>query len=149
MVAESSAERPYSESQRLNEILLSSLDVRIFQRIWSWNGSVPAAEAKKADGASLKTLRTPRPSDQTEGWPVTIGHLWETDCRFSWWLDATLRQNYYYYYYYYYYLLLLFIIIIIIIIVVVQGCVAPDKCIDRCQLVIRPTEIILVKWADR
>jgi len=45
MVAESSAERPDSESQRLNEILLSSLNVRIFRRIWSWSGSVPAAEA--------------------------------------------------------------------------------------------------------
>jgi len=32
-------------------------------------GSVPAAEAKKADDASMDTLRTPIPLTKPEGWP--------------------------------------------------------------------------------
>jgi len=60
------------ESQCFNDELASSTVVWVFLRIYVRRGSVPAAEAKKADDASMDTRRSP-----------------------------DLLMSYYYYYYYY------------------------------------------------
>jgi hypothetical protein len=63
--SEASSDVPDTENQCFVDVLVSSTAVRVFRRMCAWRGSVPAAEAKKADDASMDTLRTPSPPDQT------------------------------------------------------------------------------------
>ena len=44
---------------------MSSSSISVFCRMSVWSGSVPAAEAKKAEDASVDTLLTPRPPEPT------------------------------------------------------------------------------------
>ena len=57
--------RKNKDCQCFNDALVSSTAARVFLRIYDWRGSVPAAEAKKAEDASMDTLRIPRLPDHT------------------------------------------------------------------------------------
>ena len=56
---------PETENQCVDEALMSLTVVRVFRRICDWRGTLPAAEAKKADDACMGTLRITRPPDHT------------------------------------------------------------------------------------
>jgi len=68
---ESSHGTPDIDYQCFNAVLVSPSAAWAFRRISDWRESVSAAEAKKADDASMATLRTPRPDRLTkpEGLP--------------------------------------------------------------------------------
>jgi hypothetical protein len=56
---EPSSAIPVIEHQCFNDALMSSSAACIVLRIWFSSGSVLAAESKKADDASMDTLRIP------------------------------------------------------------------------------------------
>jgi hypothetical protein len=62
---ESSHGTPAINNQCFDAVLMSPSAAWVFRRICVWRGSAAAAEAKKADDASMDILRTPRPPDQT------------------------------------------------------------------------------------
>jgi len=88
--SESSFDKPDIESHCFNDELVFAKVVWVFLRICVWRGSVPAAEAKITDNASIYTLRTPRPPDQTGRLAESTGHhcmtFWEP-CASDHWTD--------------------------------------------------------------
>jgi len=59
------------DNQCFNAVLVSPSAAWVFQRICDWTGSVPAAEAKKADDATPNRLTKPEGLPEFTGRPLT------------------------------------------------------------------------------
>ena len=83
-----------TENQCFNDVLVSSTAAWVFRKMCDWSGSVPAAEAKKADDASMDTLRTPQ--SPWPDWKAGLSPLHRQlalYCRTWWELSATDHQT--------------------------------------------------------